>query len=493
MGILNLRKFFIYAIAFLAGAIVLILEIIGTRVLAPFYGTTIYVWTAMITITLLSLSAGYFMGGFVADKTNKKDLLSFILFLSAFFVFIIPFIKNYVFFLTELAGYVAGAFLSSFLLLSIPLILIGSITPYCFKLSADNISNIGITAGKLYGISTLGSLTGAIITVFFLIPVFSIKFIIVLLSFLLFLFSILWWLINNQKKMFFLFILYAILLVMIIYFLPSLNYNKRTIIKYYSHTVYSNIKVIEQNNYRSLLIDGALQGDFDINSKKFVGDYIILMAKAIKYVKNPKDALVLGLGGGALKNELDKENIPSIFVEIDKNIHKVAEEYFDFKGEVIIDDARHFIKNSKKSFDLIFLDVYNGFNFCYYLFSKEAISEMKKILKQGGLIAINTIGNATKVKDKFISSDRHILAIYETLKNVFKFVKIKATNENMANIVFYVSDFEFVTDNDFIDVNIVNYGKILTDDFNPMEFYSKQVIKRWWTDQIKMLGRDALL
>lgn len=493
MDKLNLKKILIYSIAFFSGGIILILEILGTRILAPFYGSTIYVWTAIITITLLFLSIGYFFGGFVSDKFYNRDLLSFILFFSAFFIFIIPFIKIYVLFLSEKAGYITGVFFSSFLILSTPMILLGSITPYCLKLSTDNISSIGITAGKLYGISTLGSLTGAIIAVFFLIPNLDIKLIFTFLGFLLFLFSILWNLINKQRKKIFLFICYLVILIFIIYFLPSLNYYKRTTIKYDKNTVYSNVRIIEQNNYRSLLLDGALQGDYDMKTKKFMGDYIKLMADSVKYIKNPKDALVLGLGCGALKTELDKEGINSIFVEIDPVIKKIAENYFNFKGEVVINDARHFLKYTKKSFDLIFIDVYNSFNFCPYLFSKEAILEMKKILNPGGLVVINTIGNVKKDKKSSVSFDKHILAINETLKTIFNYVKLKATNENMANIVFYAADIEFKISNYFIDVNIDNKGIILTDDFNPLEYFSKEIVKKWWSDQIKMLGKDALL
>ncbi len=490
---MNFKKFFIYIIAFLSGAIVLVLEISGTRILAPFYGVTIYVWAAMITITLFSLSMGYFAGGKVADKFSEKNLLSFILFLSAFFIFIIPYISNYVLFITSQTGHKAGAFLSSFLILAIPLFFLGSITPYCLKLSAGDIKKIGITAGKLYGISTLGSLSGALITVFLLIPYLSIKFIIFLLSLILFLSALFWVLIEKQIKKILLFIIYALILYIIIYFIPELKIARKTIIKYNKNTVYSNIKVIEQKNFRSLLLDGALQGDYDLFSNRFIGDYLKLMAKGVRYVKNSENALILGLGCGALKSELERENINSVFVEIDPEIKKVAENYFGFKGDVIIDDARHFIKNSKKSFDLIFVDVYNGFNFCWYLFSKEATEEMKKILNQGGLIIINTIGNVIKDKNTAISSDKHIILINETIKSVFENVKLKATNENMANIVFYAGDFDFNLDDEYIDVDIVKKGKVLTDDYNPLEFFSKEIAWKWWTDQLKMLGKDAFL
>ncbi len=65
---INLRKYYIYFTVFIAGAVILVLEILGTRIVAPFYGTTIYVWSSLISVTLLALTAGYFAGGWLSDR-----------------------------------------------------------------------------------------------------------------------------------------------------------------------------------------------------------------------------------------------------------------------------------------------------------------------------------------------------------------------------------------------------------------------------------------
>jgi len=481
---------FIYTVIFFTGAIILIIEILATRILAPFYGTTIYVWAATITVTLFSLALGYFLGGNIADNL-KKNVLNIFTFFSGIFIISIPFIKTHILLLSEGLDYRLGIFFSCFIIFSIPLILLGAITPYALKILTKDLSNLGIKAGKLYAISTIGSLAGAIATVFFLIPFFGINSIVFGIGFLLIIISFIFIFLEKANKNYFIFYLIFFLLIFILLTsIPKPYFLNATEIKNVIDTLYFNLKVIQQRNIRSLILDGCLQSDYDVYKKNFVVPYLKLFAETVEIQKNIKNILILGLGGGGAQNYLKNKNIKIDFVEIDKKIVDIAKEYFDFNGTVYIDDARHFIRNSHKKYDIIFADVYGAFIFYHYVLSKEAFFEMKKILNDNGIIVINLIGN---INSKTLNcEDNYIFAVNETLRTNFKNIKLIATNLGMSNILIYASDGDIKTVSG-LEVKVQKKGIILTDDYNPFDLMARKNLQQLWKNQILMLGREALL
>ena len=172
----------IYIIALLSGAVLLGLELLASRLLAPFFGNSIYVWGAIISVFLLSLSLGYFLGGKVADKLPSFNTLGRIIVVTAVFTLLIPFLtKPLCYSILTLQLDVRIAVLSACLgVFLIPSILMGMVSPYIIKLSAEKLENIGQTAGNVYAVSTLGSISGAILVSFFLIPAIGSKAIIFL-------------------------------------------------------------------------------------------------------------------------------------------------------------------------------------------------------------------------------------------------------------------------------------------------------------------------
>ena len=164
----------------------MVLEILGTRILAPSLGTTIEVWSAIITIILVSIAAGYFFGGALADKKQKSWILPAILLSSAFFVMLISFLKTLVLetFLTFPYGIRALWYSASLFML--PAFFLGSSTTYIIRNQIKKIHSVGSVNGKIYGISTVGSLLGVYTTSFYLVPTFAISSIITGLAALLF-------------------------------------------------------------------------------------------------------------------------------------------------------------------------------------------------------------------------------------------------------------------------------------------------------------------
>ncbi|MFA6389985.1 MAG: fused MFS/spermidine synthase, partial [Patescibacteria group bacterium] len=167
---------------FLCGAVVMIFELVGSRVLAPYLGISIFVWTSLIGVILGSLSIGYWLGGMLADKNPSLKIFSTLVFLSGASIFFTIIVKEPAlhyfqgFFNLELSS-----FISSLILFSPASIFMGMISPYAVKLKMDSLNYSGATVGNLYALSTVGSIAGTFLAGFYLIPNFgSLKILIIL-------------------------------------------------------------------------------------------------------------------------------------------------------------------------------------------------------------------------------------------------------------------------------------------------------------------------
>lgn len=493
-----MNKYYLYTTVFITGAVILILEILGTRIIAPYYGTTLYVWSSLITVTLVALALGYFIGGKLADKKPESNVMYLIIFFAGLSILLIPLISSFVLTKTNSLGQMWGALTSTTILFTLPLFLLGMIVPYAIKLKAKDLEKIGITVGSLYAVATIGSFVGAILTGFFLIPNFGIKSIIYLISGSLFLVSIIWFFIQKKKiiqKKKMLIIIAITIPILILQFNFSIPYNSRAVdhdvkVIYQVESAYARLKVLEEYNiYRYLIVDGSTHTQYNMRDDKFMFHYLELFEKAVKYHSNPKDVLVIGLGGGGTSKVFSKYNLNVDTVEIDQKVLEIAKEFFNFNDSIIIDDGRHYIKTTNKKYDIVFLDVYNGYSIYPYLFSKEAFEEIKNILNENGILVINSMGYEN---GHLSSDDKLILSIYKTLKEVFPNIYVKSTSYGLTSFVFYASDSTLSPDRYYLTINIVpkNDTKILTDDYNPIDTFTLELIEESRNADIKRFGYD---
>jgi MFS family permease len=167
----HIKEYYTYITVFVTGAVVLVLEVLGTRFIAPYYGTTIYVWSSLIGVTLLGLAAGYFAGGWLADKSGSAAPMYYIILAASAAVYLIPFTAPFILRATNQFGPRIGSLASAAVLFIVPFILLGAVSPFAVRLSVGELKDTGMTAGSLYGISTVGSFLAAILTGFYLIPV----------------------------------------------------------------------------------------------------------------------------------------------------------------------------------------------------------------------------------------------------------------------------------------------------------------------------------
>ncbi len=167
----------IYVIVFIGGAMVMSFEILGSRVLAPNFGNSVFVWGSLISVFLAGLSTGYFFGGKVADIRPSLKKLAVLIIIPGIFFITFPLystgISNWVFTLD--LGIRSGPLLVSMLLFFIPSVFLGAVSPYTAKLMIISLHTSGSTIGTLYALSTLGSIIGTLLTSFYLITIAGIK------------------------------------------------------------------------------------------------------------------------------------------------------------------------------------------------------------------------------------------------------------------------------------------------------------------------------
>src|SRR3989338_7992069 len=155
--------------AMVCGALVMAVEVMGSRVISPFYGVSLFVWTSLITVTLVALALGYAAGGIISDRKGTPDYLYGIILAAGLSAVLIPHLKGIILKSFLHLGLRSGALVSSMLLFGPVLFLLGCVSPYIIKIAAKEIKNIGRTVGLFYAVSTIGSFLGTVLTGFILI------------------------------------------------------------------------------------------------------------------------------------------------------------------------------------------------------------------------------------------------------------------------------------------------------------------------------------
>mgnify|MGYP003631853267 FL=1 len=170
----------IYLLAFTSGFCIMGIELLGGRILAPFFGSSVHIWGSIITVFMLSLSLGYLLGGKLSMRSASLATYGLIFLIAAITLLPIALFSQWlmeaVFLTIEDSRY--GSLLASMALFFIPTVILGMLSPYSVRLLVKNSNESGQVAGKLYFISTLGSALGTIVTSFYLILWFDINIII---------------------------------------------------------------------------------------------------------------------------------------------------------------------------------------------------------------------------------------------------------------------------------------------------------------------------
>ncbi len=421
------RGFLAYIVltSLLCGALVMVIEVLGSRVIGPFYGVSLFVWTSLITVTLVALALGYVAGGIIADRKTDPAWLYGILLMAGLAVLVIPVLRLPVLKACQPLGLRAGAFASSLLLFGPSLFLLGCVSPYVIKIAAREMKNIGRTVGILYAVSTFGSFLGTVCTGFVLIAFFGVSRIFQVIGTLLLALAAVYFALFRRRP---LFLLFAVIPLLLSSGAPPQSKRMpdgtRVTKVFEKESFYGSIRVVDYSGAygttRSLLIDGLTQGRMDLGSRMPVSSYAYFM-EFLPYAFNPagKTCLVVGLGAGLVPMWYGERGIVTDVVEIDPHVVEVARNYFNFRtsGETFIADARHHLNHSAKKYDYVVLDVFNGDTTPGHVLSLEALRVVRRRMTDRGILAVNLIGSLKR--ETFMTA-----SIIETLRRVFETVRV---------------------------------------------------------------------
>ena len=423
---------------FVTGAVTLTLEIVGTRVISPFYGSSIYTWSALITVTLVALAAGYWLGGRAADRNPSLGLFSSLLCSGALAVATVPVLRAPVLRLTSALGVQLGSLASAAVLVAPALVLLSMLGPIAIRLATTGLEGVGRRAGDVYAVSTAGSVLGAVLAGFVLIPHLPISRIFYATAALLLALGALGFLLASRPWMSLAGVGAAagvILSGFWPYPLPKTN------VLVNIESAYGQIKVVDAKNaLRYLLVNGTGQSVGRLPGLESDSQYIHALEWAPLIRPEAKRALVIGLGAGFVPSAWERHyGLTVDAVDIDPEIISVARRYFGFspRGQVFVEDGRTFLERSTESYGLILLDAFASEMPPFQLFSREAIAAMRQRLQPQGVLAVNIIsllrppGNGAWV------------AVYKTLKTVFPCVRAFASDpspEGTANVLLFASD-----------------------------------------------------
>jgi len=166
-------------LVFVSGMASLGVEFGASRLLAPYFGTSLYVWGVLIGLILIYLSAGYMIGGRLADRHPRDSVLFQITAWAGLWIGLIPLVSYPILLASQQGfrdlsvGLVAGTLLAVVLLFAAPVILLGCVSPFAIRLLLKNVETGGNTAGRVYALSTAGSILGTFLPVFWFIPTYG--------------------------------------------------------------------------------------------------------------------------------------------------------------------------------------------------------------------------------------------------------------------------------------------------------------------------------
>jgi spermidine synthase len=417
---------------FVTGAAVMALEIMASRLLAPVFGDSVFVWGSLIGIIMTSLALGYYAGGRLADRRPTYRTFSLVIFLSGVLTLLIPIdapIVLEVVFKSGL-GDRYGPVVASLLLLAAPTTLLGMLSPYAIKLAAVNLSSVGGTSGSLYSISTGGSIFGTFFTVFVLIPSFGVRTIISSIGVILIAISLLG--LERSEKVVAVLLAAVLMMPSMVLLSGALQIHSGSII-YQRDTPYNTLIVVDDQGkgVRTLWLNSMPHSAMYLDgSTDLVFPYTDYFHMA--FVFNPRIRSVLFIGGGGFsgpKNFLHEyPNMTIDVVEIDPEVVKAAKIYFDVPEDlrlgIFVKDGRAFLDAANKTYDLMVLDAYSKTHVPFHLMTLEFFGIVYSHLSDGGVVVSNFIAS-------FIGDTSDLLrAEYKTVSMVFPQIYIFHTHSS---------------------------------------------------------------
>ncbi len=515
-------------LVFVAGACSLAVELSASRLLAPYFGTSLFIWANLIGLILVYLTVGYYVGGRIADRFPRASVLYGMTTVAAFLISLIPFISRPIMhwsqssFSTYSIGVFYGSLVSVILLFALPMILLGCVSPFAIRLSIEQLGRSGRTAGQLYAISTAGSIVGTFLPVLWLIPSIGTYRTFFIFAVCLLLVSIIGLIASGarpdhmhldgsqpRKKRFNKNILAILLLIPMALSVFSIrgpikpafgsNGGGRLIAE--RESAYNYIQVVQVGSETQLILNEGvgIHSIYDPNELVTGGPWDYFMIAP--FFNNPPfttdqvhRAAIIGLGAGTGVRDLTAAygSIPIDGVEIDGTIVDLARQYFHMNEpnlHVVIQDGRYWLDTTNQKYDLIAIDAYQQPYIPFQLTTQEFFQEVRDHLTPTGTVILN----AGRTGSDYRLVDALAQTMHSVFPNVYLIDTARFTNTMIIGTNAHTSPGNFQKNFDSLSdpllaqvaTNSIQFGKIrevhgstvyFTDDRAPVEQLIDEII-----------------
>lgn len=442
VAVIARRDWYLYLIVFISGMVSIGIELAASRLLAPFFGTSLFIWANIIGLTLIYLSVGYAIGGRIADRYPSAFVLYSITTVAALSAGVIPLISRPILALSleAFAAVSIGAFYSSLvgtlILFAIPITLLGCVSPFAIRLAVRTVSGAGNTAGSLYALSTAGSIVGTFLPTFLLIPRIGTMRTFYTFSVILLVASLIGLLRGpRQPRRNGMAIIATVLLCFMLlvtafgyrgFVRPVLEGNRTPI--WQGESAYNFIQVL--NNADTGARELYLNEGHAIHSLYFPGqspqplsrgpwDFFAVapLFANNQRIETVRDVSIIGLAGGTAAQRIFDIYGPQTRidgVELDPKIVEVSRQFFNMNQpnlNVIVQDGRYYLRTTEKRYDMIGVDAYFQPYIPFQLTTKEFFQESYDRLNENGTFVVNA--------GRTSSDYRLVEVISQTMRAVF--------------------------------------------------------------------------
>jgi len=371
------------------------------RLLAPYFGASTIVWANTIGIVLVALSVGYWLGGRLADRHPHMRGLCLLALAAAGLLALVPFAADPLLDLgvEALDSISAGAFIGSLLgvlvLVAVPVMLLGAVSPYAIRLAVSTVEEAGTVAGRLYALSTAGSLAGTLLSALLLIPLVGTRRTFLVFALAIALMAV--WGLRPVRRYALAPAAIAALIALPVGTLKAADTDGGRVI-HEAETEYQYARVVEYpDGHRTLeLNEGQAQHSIYDPDTVLTGDVwdAHLVLGFAGFDEPPRRVAILGNAAGTTSRAYE-EFFPETRidgVEIDGELSEIGREYFDMNNprlHLYHEDARPFLRRIDAEYDQISVDAYRQPYIPFYLTTEEFFETVKDRLRPGGVLVVN--------------------------------------------------------------------------------------------------------
>jgi len=485
-------RLYLYVTAGVTGAAIMIVEILGAKMLAPYFGTSHFVWTAQIAVTLVALAAGYYAGGRLVGSSARLGRLYGAIAIAAGYLALAIALREWVVYLFLMLPLAAGSLLSSVFLFFAPLSLLAMTGPFLVRVLTTSVNEVGGNVGRLTSVSTIGSFVGTLAIGYVLIPLLPNSATMYATAALLAVIGICYFLLWRRRAS----TLTGMALVVVVglasgaWGMRAEAFRNPSFVEIYrGNSNFGLLQVLQQTDrpYRLYLTDYLIQNTYDATQGRSVSMFTyMLQGLARAYTPRLERVLCIGMGVGIVPRELAREGVAVDVVEINPAVVPVARRFFDLDPKafrLFIADGRQFLNTSREHYDAVILDAFTGDSSPSHLMTREAFTAIRHVLSPDGVLVMNSFADLDPSNDLVAAS------ITRTLRSVFPSVRVHGIRA--GNTLFVGSlrpELTLLHPPAFTDVHPdalaevreafntqweldPGHGIVLTDDYNPIDFY----------------------